>query len=94
MYFAAMSKRYSMYYVDKVVIVKGWNDSWLFQGRVYINQYVSTILQANQLMVNRNIRLKYTLWRENDMNLIVHSYKFIILIQNTFDISEVASSMK
>ena len=94
MYFAAMSKQYSMYYVDKVVIVKGWNDSWLFQGRVYINQYVSTILQANQLMVNRNIRLKYTLWRENDMNLIVHSYKFIILIQNTFDISVVASSMK
>ena len=66
MYFAAMSKQYSMYYVDKVVIVKGWNDSWLFQGRVYINQYVSTILQANQLMVNRNIRLKYTLWRENE----------------------------
>ena len=57
MYFAAMSKQYSMYYVDKVVIVKGWNDSWLFQERVYINQYVSTILQANQLIVNRNIRL-------------------------------------
>ena len=94
MYFAAMSKQYSMYYVDKVVIVKGWNDSWLFQGRVYINQYVSTILQANQLIVNRNIRLKYTLWRENDMNLIVHSYKSIILIQNTFDVLEVASSMK